>query len=268
MIRNLKKYFSIGAAAKAAGVTAETLRHYDRIGLVQPCKKDEWTNYRYYTETDIVRVNTIRALQTMDLSLKEIKKVLEYDDLRKIVDFLNEAEKKADEKIASLQYSKSRIQAAKTDYENKLQNRKAASDISVRFFNKRVIMLSDTLETPTLDNLWDYLHHFYANIPEDKKDQFFFEDTAGVYTHNGISRLFAVCIRHGDTSDLTILPAGDYLCADASEKDKTDVINKLTKTAETEYGITPEFTVQQIVVSGILHWHYNIQIPIFGGTAL
>lgn len=90
----MKNYFSIGEAAKAAHTTNETLRHYDRIGLVKPSKKDEWTNYRYYTEQDIVRLNTVRALQLMDLSLQEIKTVLEYDDLEKIIDFLAKAEKR------------------------------------------------------------------------------------------------------------------------------------------------------------------------------
>lgn len=52
-----------------------------------PSKKDEWTNYRYYTEQDIVRLNTVRALQLMDVSLQEIKKVLEYDDLEKLSTF-------------------------------------------------------------------------------------------------------------------------------------------------------------------------------------
>ena len=109
----MKKYFSVGEAARAVHTTSETLRHYDRIGLVKPSRKDEWTNYRYYTEQDIVRLNTVRALQMMDLSLQEIKKVLDYDDLEKIVSFLARAEQKADEKIAALQYSKSKIQAAK-----------------------------------------------------------------------------------------------------------------------------------------------------------
>ena len=117
----MKKYFSIGEAAKAVHTTSETLRHYDRIGLVKPGKKDEWTNYRYYTEKDIVRLNTVRALQVMDLSLQEIKKVLEYDDLEKIVDFLRQAEKKADQKIEALEYSKLKIQRAREDYEKKLQ---------------------------------------------------------------------------------------------------------------------------------------------------
>ena len=93
ILQTVKKYFSIGEAAKAAHTTAETLRHYDRIGLVKPSKKDGWTQYRYYTEQDIVRVNTVRALQLMDLPLQEIKRVLDYKDLRKVVDFLEQAEK-------------------------------------------------------------------------------------------------------------------------------------------------------------------------------
>lgn len=65
----MKNFFSVGEAAKIVGTTSETLRHYDRIGLVQPSKKDEWTKHRYYTEQDIVRLNTVRALQLMDLPL-------------------------------------------------------------------------------------------------------------------------------------------------------------------------------------------------------
>lgn len=128
----LKNYFTIGEAAKAVRTTTETLRHYDRIGLVKPSKKDEWTNYRYYTEQDIVRLNTVRALQLMDFPLQEIKKVLGYDDLDKIVDFLAQAEKKADEKIAALQYSKSKIQLAKTDYERKLKARRHQSGTFIK----------------------------------------------------------------------------------------------------------------------------------------
>ena len=87
-------------------MTSETLRHYDRIGLVQPSRVDEWTGYRYYSKQDVVRLHTVRALQRMDLSLQEIKEVLEYDELEEIVDFLNRAEKKAEEKIAALEYSR------------------------------------------------------------------------------------------------------------------------------------------------------------------
>ena len=256
----MNKYFSIGEAAKVVHTTSETLRHYDRIGLVKPSKKDEWTNYRYYTGQDIVRLNTVRALQLMDLPLQEIKKVLEYDDLEKIIDFLAQAEKKADEKIAALQYSKSKIQLAKADFERKLQGRQKTSGIFLKDYPKRVILLSDTLEVPTLDNLWNYLGHFYDKVTPALKERFSFEDLAGIYTENGITRLFAVCIRYVNIDGLKILPKGKYLCANCTEENREQTLRELIHMAWTEYGVEPAFTVQLIVVSGILQWNYEVQV--------
>ena len=256
----MKQYFSVGEAAKAVHTTSETLRHYDRIGLVKPSKKDEWTNYRYYTEQDIVRLNTVRALQLMDLPLQEIKKVLEYDDLEKIVDFLAQAEKKADEKMAALRYSKSKIQLAKADYEKKLQGQQKFNGTFLKEYPERVILLSDTLEVPTLDNLWNYLSHFYEKVTPALKEQFSFEDLAGIYTENGISRLFAVCIRYVEINGLKALPKGKYLCANCTEENRKSTLDELVYQAKTEYGADPEFTVQLIVVSGILQWNYEVQV--------
>ncbi len=256
----MKKYFSVGEAAKAAHATSETLRHYDRIGLVRPSKKDEWTGYRYYTEQDIVRLNTVRALQLMDLPLKEIKKILEYDDLEKIVDFLSRAEKKADEKINALQRSKEKIRLAKADYERKLLMQKSPNGAFVRDLPKRVILLSDTLETPTLDNLWNYLGHFYDKVTPALKEQFSFEDLAGIYTESGMTRLFAVCTRYTDIDGLKVLPKGKYLCADCTEENREQVLSELIHIAQTKYGAEPSFTVQLIVVSGILQWNYEVQV--------
>lgn len=257
----MEEFFSIGEAAKEANITAETLRHYDRIDLVKPSKKDEWTGYRYYTAQDIIRINTVRALQQMDLPLQKIKQVLGYDDLAEIIAFLAEAEKKADEKMAELQYSKSKIQSAKKAYESKLQSKHTA-DIMVMNIPARVIMLSDTMEIPTLDNLWNYLSHFYDKIPNSLKERFEFEDTAGIYTENGFSKLFAVCIRCADIGGLKTLPSGRYLCADCTEENRTEKTKELLRLAEREYNATPEFTVHKIIVSGILQWNYQIQIYI------
>lgn len=260
----MANYFSIGEAAKAAHSTTETLRHYDRIGLVKPSRKDEWTNYRYYTEQDIVRLNTVRALQLMDLPLREIGKVLEYDDLGKIVDFLAQAEKKADEKIAALEYSKSKIRLAKADYESKLRARKNPAGTFIREMPERVILLSDSLEAPTVDNLWNYLSHFYEKLSPPLREQFSFEDLAGIYTENGTSRLFALCVRHGETDGLKRLPEGKYLCAGCTEADRESTLEELMDKARTEYGASPLFTVQLIVVSGILQWTYEAQVFIGG----
>lgn len=256
----MKNYFSISEAAKMAGMTSETLRHYDRIGLVSPCEKDPWTGYRYYSKEEIIRLNTIQALRCMDLSLKEIKAVLDLDSLEKIISFLKQAEKSADEKISRLQYAKSKIQRARADYEKKAPNQQGPKDLFAQTLPERVILLSDTMQYPGLDNLWNYHSHFYDQIAPALRDAFSFEDLAGIYSANGRSRLFAVCLRYPDKAGLTVLPAGTYLCANCTEDTRPRVLERLAQAAWDQYGVRPKFTIQLVVLSGILQWDYQLQV--------
>ena len=255
-----KDFFSVGETAKQVRMTSETLRHYDRIGLVKPSRVDPQTGYRYYNAEDIVRLNTVRALQQMDLPLQEIRQVLEYDDLEKIIAFLEQAEQKADEKIASLQYSKSKIQLARAGYEKKLHVRQAPEGIFVKKFPKRVIMLADPAETVTAAYLWSYQRHFYGQLPDEQKDLFAFEDLAGIYRDSSSSRYFTVCTRYAEIRGLKTLPAGSYLCADCAEEDRQETLEKLLDTGRTQYHIEPGFSLQLVVISGILQWKYQFQI--------
>ncbi|MDE6473907.1 MAG: MerR family transcriptional regulator [Clostridia bacterium] len=258
----MKDYFSISQTAKIVDMTTETLRHYDRIDLVKPSKIDEWTGYRYYSQQEIVRLNTIRALRCMDLTLSEIKDILAYNDFDKIIATLKQAEKSADEKIAELNYAKTKIQRARIFYESKLNGEQQSENIFIKHYPQRVILLSDTMETPTLDNLWNYHRHFYDQISEKRRNEFSFEDLAGIYEQNGLSRLFAICTRYSKIDGIKILPQGNYLCADCTEENREEIINKLFKTAKSKYNTSPEFTIQLIVLSGILQWNYQAQIYI------
>lgn len=258
----MKNYFSISQTAKIVDMTTETLRHYDRIDLVKPYRIDEWTGYRYYSQQEIIRLNTIKALQYMDLTLSEIKEILAYNDLEKIVEALKKAERSADEKIAALNYAKSKIQRACAFYENKLKGEPVKSNVFVKHYPQRVILLSDTMEQPTLDNLWNYHRHFYDQLSNEQKNEFSFEDLAGIYAQDNCSRLFAICTRYVKTQGIKVLPEGKYLCADCTEENREEVMQRLIDTAKKEYNIDSKFTIQLIVLSGILQWNYQVQIYI------
>ena len=255
-----KKFFSIGDAAKQVHMTSETLRHYDRIGLVRPSKVDAQTRYRYYTAEDLVRLNTVHALQQMDLPLQEIKRVLAYDDLEKIITFLKQAEQKADEKIAALQYSKSKIQLARMDYEEKRRSWQTAEGIFTRKLPERVIMLADSVEQVTAADLWSYQRHFYQRLSDAQKEQFAFEDLAGVYRAGAAAHYFAVCTRYADIDGLIPLPAGTYLCADCTEENWREILDQLLDMVQTKYHVQPTFSLQLVVLSGILQWKYQLQV--------
>ena len=71
---------TIQGFAKLCGCNTQTLRYYDRIGLLTPAKVDEWTGYRYYEEEQALLFVRIKNLQHADFSIEEIKNLLPGDD--------------------------------------------------------------------------------------------------------------------------------------------------------------------------------------------
>ena len=147
--------------------------------------------------------------------------------------------------MAALQYSKSKIQVAKADYEKKIAGAKTER-VGITFlkeYPERVILLSDTLEEPTLDNLWNYLSHFYDKVTPAFKEQFSFEDLAGIYTGDGITRLFAVCTRYVDIDGLRYCQKEDTYAPTVRKKIEEQTLRSCSM-AQTQYGVEPAFTAQ------------------------
>ncbi len=67
--RSAMKY-TIGEFAKILGVTTDTLRVYEKRGIVSP-RKDVINNYRYYTDLDCRNILMSRWYRSLDLPLKQ-----------------------------------------------------------------------------------------------------------------------------------------------------------------------------------------------------
>lgn len=65
----------IGAAAGASGVHVETIRYYERIGLV-PAPSRTASRYRRYASSDIGRLRFIRQARELGFTLDEIRALL------------------------------------------------------------------------------------------------------------------------------------------------------------------------------------------------
>jgi MerR family transcriptional regulator, copper efflux regulator len=66
---------TIGEVAKRARVHIETLRYYERRGLLASPARST-SNYRLYADDTVRRVRFIKAAQALGFSLKEIKELL------------------------------------------------------------------------------------------------------------------------------------------------------------------------------------------------
>jgi MerR family mercuric resistance operon transcriptional regulator len=75
----IQKSFTIGVLAKKAEVNVETIRFYQRRGLlVEPVKP--FKGVRHYTEDDVLRVRFIKQGQKIGFSLGEILELLSLED--------------------------------------------------------------------------------------------------------------------------------------------------------------------------------------------
>ena len=87
-----------GQVAEAAQVNIETLRYYERRGLI-PAPPRSKANYRHYPERTVGRVRFVKHAQDLGLSLEEIKELLALRATRgaKAADVKKRAQKKIKE---------------------------------------------------------------------------------------------------------------------------------------------------------------------------
>ena len=71
--------YTIGELADLAGVTRKTLRHYDKIGLLQPQSLSD-AGYRLYGQAEVDLLQQILFYREMDLPLAEIRALVQAPD--------------------------------------------------------------------------------------------------------------------------------------------------------------------------------------------
>lgn len=68
---------TIGAFARAVGLTASALRHYDECGLLVPAEVDSGTGYRYYTPELAERARLIVGMREAGVPIETMRVVLD-----------------------------------------------------------------------------------------------------------------------------------------------------------------------------------------------
>ncbi|GAA1384482.1 MerR family transcriptional regulator [Catellatospora chokoriensis] len=68
---------TIGAFARAAGLSAKALRLYDELGLLPPAAVDAETGYRFYDPGQLERARFIASLRRLDMPLARVRRICE-----------------------------------------------------------------------------------------------------------------------------------------------------------------------------------------------
>jgi DNA-binding transcriptional MerR regulator len=63
----------IGDFSRATHMSIKTLRHYHRVGLLEPADVDKFTGHRRYTTQQIPTAQVIRRFRELDMPIEEIR---------------------------------------------------------------------------------------------------------------------------------------------------------------------------------------------------
>ena len=99
----MKSEFKINEIAKLYGIGADSLRYYEKLGLLQPRRAQN--GYRQYSLRDMYKLTIIRDLRQLDFTMEQIKAYLDHQSVENTLDLLRQEHELVEMQIARLQHT-------------------------------------------------------------------------------------------------------------------------------------------------------------------
>ena len=151
--------FKIGELSKLFNIGVDSIRYYEKVGILEPIRNPE-NNYRYYTIEDFRRLALIRELLGLGFSTEQIRFFITNRNIQKTSDMLASELSAINQEITRLKYIQENL-------ENRL---KTIQTMAARYHNEQI----EELQLPTrrcimilndhlADNMLDYYLIEYMN---------------------------------------------------------------------------------------------------------
>lgn len=133
----MKQEYLVGELAQHFGVSRDTIRLYDKAGIVTP-KKSEKNGYRHYSREDFICLAYVIELRKINLSLEEIRVMMNESSIEHAAEVMETQERLIEEKIEEMK----RLRSIVWDY--KICFRSAVTDLGkIRITESPVFIYKD-----------------------------------------------------------------------------------------------------------------------------
>ena len=129
---------SIGQMAKLNHTTLATLRLYDKMGLLSPAYTNPETGYRYYDVTQCATFHLIQNNKNLNMSLKDIKSILDQSDFHYLLDFYDKKMADLEKELAVLQQKRRTLKKI-MEWTDFYQHRPPVGTFSLIYLPKRCL---------------------------------------------------------------------------------------------------------------------------------
>lgn len=138
----MKNYFTISEFAKLRNININSLRYYEKLGLLKPAVVDKNTGYRYYSAEQVSILNKIILCIQLGIPLKEMVQFLDGDGNLQSQLLLEQGRIIAQKRIREMQNNLDYIEySLKNIEENKVFMHQTG--VYERYFEERKVMITD-----------------------------------------------------------------------------------------------------------------------------
>lgn len=229
---------TIGQMAQLNSISEQTLRLYDKIGLLKPDAINNENGYRYYNIKQSARLDMIQYMKSLGMTLSDIKDQLEQKDISLIKNILAKKTAHINEQLQQLKYQKQAIERTIKSYD-RYEASPSDGTILVEYIEKRHIYCIDTginFYDFGIEAYEEMLRKLKKNLVSDNLPQIYFCNVGTILRKNNLeerrffsSEVFVFVDKDSVKEELTIeIPANTYLCIYCNEFNKEkEYINRL-----------------------------------------
>lgn len=172
------KYFTVGEMARLNCISEQTLRLYDKMGLLSPCYRDGNNKYRYYDIKQCAILDIIQYMKSLGMQLKEIKYQLDNKNIDIIENFLCQRHSQIRDEIQTL---KSQMRGIERTVESLKRYRTSppVGIIILEYIEKRQMYYVDSGI-----NIYDYDIETYEKILRDLRYSLMADELPQIYFCN------------------------------------------------------------------------------------
>ncbi|MGI6737967.1 MAG: MerR family transcriptional regulator [Christensenellales bacterium] len=259
------RWLTIGQMAKLNQISEQTLRLYDKEGLLLPVNRGEDNRYRYYDIKQCAVLDMIRRMKSLGMKLKDIKNYLNNMDVKYFENFLRHKQDQIDEQIKALKAQRRAVERTLESHES-YRNAPPDGTIVLEYIGKRQMYCVDTHK-----NFYDQHIEVYEEILRELRNRLIEDELPHIYFCNAgtilrkenliIGRFYStevfvfVDCEFVSEKLITTVPAGSYLCiyCDDFYKEK-DYAQRLLKRVEQE----------QYIINGDYLCETVAELPVIG----
>ena len=223
----MKYGFTISEFAKLRDININSLRYYEKIGVLVPAYTDPKTGYRYYTPDQLSVLDAILLCINLDIPLKQLSEYTSENTYILNEKLYEKGKELAHEKIRTIQTELEKIEYTLRYLAANQQYLNATEPYTRPIIERRFVTLDYTGDLFDIRSIEQASAKLYSYAQKKKLSPVF---PAGLLLHieNDITStkvFFEIARKEIDGFDnILIIPAGNFLCKQINLLPDTDIL--------------------------------------------